>query len=386
MQITNEQLESTIRKICEDEVFKIIFSNRNKNAFDFLKIELENKQNLFLESRYTKTQVFNQSIKQENLVKTILNYANYFKQINILCKDFEYTIKISKKDKVFVFKQQNKAKPSPSLTHNRTKNYIISEGTQIPILVDMGIFTKDFKIVNSMQDKFRQINRYLEILDDVIEKNNPKTLNIIDFGCGKSYLTFVVYYYLTHIKNIEANIVGLDLKEDVIKNCNQIAKKYDYKNLKFLVGDIKDYSPTQTVDLILTLHACDIATDYALFNAIKWGAKMILSVPCCQHEINQQFKSTEFNILNRYGIAKERTAAIFTDIIRCNLLKAQGYQVDLMEFIDFDATPKNLLIRATKTKIPASVKKEMVDEVEKLKKQFGFEQTLYSLLKQDKLI
>lgn len=386
MQITHDKLETTIRKIIEDKIIRIVFSNRNKNEFKFNKTELENKENYYLESSYTEKQVFNKHIQQQNLINFILEYSVFYKQINYFCANCEYEIKISKKDKIFVFKKANTCKIESTSTHNRTKNYIISEGTIIPPLVDMGVFTKDYKIVSSMQNKFRQINRYLEIINDAVEKSNKKSFNIIDFGCGKSYLTFVIYYYFKFIKKLDVNIIGLALKEDVIKNCNRTAQNYGYENIKFYVGDIKDYEPTLNVDIVLTLHACDIATDYALFNAIKWNAEMIFSVPCCQHEINQQFNSNTFNILNRYGIAKERVSALLTDTIRCNLLKSQDYQVDLMEFIDFDATPKNLLIRATKTKIPLNIKKEMILEVENVKNEFNFEQTLHTLLKENKMI
>lgn len=344
------------------------------------KTEALKKDNDFLISNYTDKQVFNKHVSFWDCINFTSEQLKKYKQCNLFSPQYEYTIKISKKDKIFVSKQINKNPTTVSLQHNRTKNYIIKEGTIIPPLVDMGIFTKDGKIVNSMHDKFRQINRMLEIIDDNISKTNAKHLNIVDFGCGKSYLTFVVYYYLKFIKKIDCHITGLDLKEEVIKNCNASAKKYGYDNLEFLVGDIKDYHPNLDIDIVICLHACDIATDYALFNAIKWNAKMIWAVPCCQHEINQQFKSSSFNILNRYGIAKERISALLTDIIRCNLLKAQGYNVDLLEFIDLEATPKNLLIRAFKSNIPQKTKKEMLDEVKELMKEYNFEQTLFNLL------
>ena len=374
------QLPKVIEDIFLDNAVKVVFSNRNANIFEYKKADAVLKDNYYLLSLYTEKQVFNKKLDTKQLQQLIIQYLNFFKQVNIFCKQNEYTIKISKKDKIFVLKQKSKNIVLTAPQHNRTKNYIISEGTIVPPLVDMGIFTKDGKIVNAMHDKFRQINKMLEIIDDAVVKSGLKSLNIIDFGCGKSYLTFVIYYYLVEIKHINAQIIGLDLKEDVIKNCNNAANRYGYKNLKFYVGDIKDYQPNINIDMVISLHACDTATDYALYNAIKWNAKLIFSVPCCQHEINFQFKSQNFNILNRYGIAKERISALFTDIIRCNLLETQDYKTDLLEFIDLDATPKNLLIRAVKTKVPSNIKKQMLAETQNLMQEYNFTQTLYNLL------
>lgn len=373
-------LTNDLSSIIYSGPIKIVLSN---TSLETKRIDIKRVKDNYLASEYRLNKVFNKNIKgEEELFNYICSWLKDFKQVNITTNETLFQFKESKNGKVLVSKSKNNLMLTQDQTYNREKNYILKEGENAPFLVDMGIMSPSNKLLSSGQKKFRQINKFLELLDDCF-KEPPQKLNIIDFGCGKSYLTFVVYYFFEKIKHINVSITGLDLKNDVIDNCNALALKYGYKNLKFICGDIKDYEQTGEIDLVMTLHACDTATDYALYNAIKWNAKHIFSVPCCQHELNAQFKPKSLSILSRYGIAQERTSAIFTDVIRCNLLRAYGYKVDLIEFIDFEHTPKNLLIRASKTNTPKDVKDKMIKEVEELENEFGLNQKLHTLLKEN---
>ena len=378
-----QALKEIIQKIVNDGAFKITVSNPISNSQEYKKIVAELKGDKYFVSKYTEKQVFHESADLVNTVSLLvcLTYG-FFKQINALTASNEHIVLISKKGNCTYKKKLNASiVASKNDTHNRKKNYILEEGKTILPLIDMGIFTSDGKIINSMYSKYKQINRFLEIIDDEISKSGLSHLNVIDFGCGKSYLTFILYYYLTEIKRIGVNMIGLDLKADVIEKCNLAANKYGYDNLKFELGDINGYNAPFDVDVVVTLHACNTATDYALFNAINWNAKYIFSVPCCQHELNSQIAPKNLSLLSRYGIIQERFCALATDAIRANLLEYCGYKTQLLEFIDFDHTPKNILIRAVKKS--RSTKEHidlMLKETDALINEFSFKPTLYNLL------
>lgn len=386
-----EELKNSIYEITDDNIIKVVISNKLNKDIEYNKINIELKEKNNIEyyqvEKYTDKQVFHENIEKDMLNEKMLEYIDgNYKQVGAWSKEYTYDLKISKKGKVFLGRKKSDNSKLVNKSHNREKNYILKEGMIIQPLIDLGVFTKDGKVVNSKYDKYKQINRFIEIIDDEIKKNNDKELTILDFGCGKSYLTFVLYYYFVEIKKINVKMIGLDLKADVIKKCNEIAKKYNYKSLHFELGDINGYKYTDNVDMVITLHACDTATDYALYNAIKWNAKMIFSVPCCQHEFNSQMKSEDLSILTRYGIIKERVAALMTDAVRGNLLEAIGYKTQLLEFIDIAHSPKNILIRASKSKISREKKESSLMEVDNIMKEFNLEPTLFNLLKKDNLI
>ena len=360
---------------------KVVLSKPASKGQELKKIVAERKETGYQLSKYTEKQVFHENVSLEDLPAALCAaMAGSFGQLNAWDGKFEYMLLLSSKGKC-TFKRLLAGKTAPAPTaagHDRKKNYLLEASADVAPLVDMGIFTKEGKIVHAMYDKYKQINRYLEIIDDAVRDLDLKHINVIDFGCGKSYLTFIVYYYLTYLKGIEAHIIGLDLKEDVIRKCNEAARRYGYENLRFELGDINGYQAPFDVDLVMTLHACDTATDFALYNAVQWGAKLIFSVPCCQHELNGQIETEEYSLLTRYGILQERFAALCTDAIRAALLEAQGYRTQVLEFIDFAHTPKNLLIRAVRrSHTPEVHRRQALEQAESLMAQFHFSPTLY---------
>ncbi|MED3662227.1 SAM-dependent methyltransferase [Ureibacillus sp. FSL K6-8385] len=309
-------------------------------------VEIKGQYHIQLEYQYERV-LKHHNIPLENFYPNLEELFLHFRQFHGQFTDRTIQVQLTKKNKVFWKEEKTNTLKEVSLSHNRKKNYILDESGTYPFLVRLGVQTPEGKIKKQKYDKFRQINRFLEFIDDSLEylpKNEQ--IRIIDFGSGKSYLTFALYHYLKIEKGLDIKVTGLDLKKEVIEECNKIAKDLEYDNLEFLVGDISDYNDEKSVDMVVTLHACDVATDMALARAVKWGAKVILSVPCCQHELNRQLHAPALEIMTQHGIIKERFAALATDSIRAEILKLAGYDVQLMEFIDMEHTPKNILIRA----------------------------------------
>ncbi|MBQ9488415.1 MAG: SAM-dependent methyltransferase [Lachnospiraceae bacterium] len=372
-----EELQRILETILNEDLEQIILSNtREPSVASKAKIRpvLIGDELKFQETRYQGTKVFHENYDKEAMISRIRQeLSELFRQGELRGKTLEGTVLVSKKGKMTV--KSRKRNPGAAnavftqagqngetargktavadnhiagLSHNRTKQYILPEGEPVDFLVRLGVQTPDGRIKKNRYDKFRQINRYLEFIEDVLEElPKDRTIQMVDFGCGKSYLTFAAYYFLHVKQGRNLNVIGLDLKEDVIRNCNALARELGYEGLRFEQGDISAYQG-EGADIVISLHACDLATDYALEKAVKWGAKVIMAVPCCQHELNRQIKNDMLKPVLKYGILKERMAALITDAVRADILERQGYEVQILEFIDMEHTPKNLLLRAVK--------------------------------------
>lgn len=373
--------------LSEKFIYGVLSNVKKKGETTFSKVNIKPVL-IKEEKKFQFTFEYEKKVIHENLnllesiekIKKLLD--QYFRQAMIFTTEVDYQILISKKGKVTILKKKP-TKDNIDLSHNRKKTYIIEDGEPCDFLIRLGVMNENGKVFSKKYDKFRQINRFLEMVADVIPKiETDKTLNIVDFGCGKSYLTFALYHYLKNILNLDVNIIGLDLKHDVISFCNEVAKDLDYYRLKFLHGDIKDFKGLDKVDIVVTLHACDTATDAALVKAVNWEAQAILSVPCCQHELYNIIHNPIMASMEKHGIIKEKLSSLVMDSIRANILEILGYSTQLLEFIDMEHTPKNILIRAIKTD---NINKEAVTQYLDFKKFWGIEELYIEKAFGDKL-
>ena len=383
------------KNIQEDKLIKIVFSDRKSRDFNKVIIKpiiLKSAKNIQIES-FKDNKAFHKNIDLNNLQEledNLKEYIDNFKQILLQIEGSD--ISFIRKKENFSRKEKDSNLIKTSNDHNKKKQYILNEGDKIDFLIELGLMSVEGKILKSSFNKFKQINKYLEFIDDVIEELKAKKLitnhiNVLDFGCGKSYLTFALYYYLKNYrKDLTFSIVGLDLKKDVIEFCNKLAKKLNYENLEFLNGNIKDYDKSKEVDLVFSLHACNNATDYSLEKALSLDAKAILAVPCCHHEFFEKIqknKNSEFyntlKIMADNGVVLDKFATLATDSFRSLSLELCGYKTKMIEFIDMEHTPKNILIKAIKSK--SSNLKEKLTEYNKLKEFLGIKPLLEDLIK-----
>ena len=388
-----EKLKELLLQALQEGLYQIVVSApRKKEGLSKLKVRpvMINNQLCYQVSSFIDTKVYHENQTAQELGETLPEMAlQSFKQVEIHTKSWQATVLIGKKGNVTVRKKLVSSTKEPELSHNRKKKYLLNPERRPAFLQDLGVQTADGRIVNSRYDKFRQINRFLEFIEDILPAlPTNRRVRIIDFGCGKSYLTFAMYDYLTAVKKLEVDIIGLDLKRDVIRTCNRLAEKYGYKDLHFYEGNIQNFTGADSVDMVVTLHACDTATDYALERAVKWGAEVILSVPCCHHEMNRQIKCEPLSPLFSYGLIQERSAALFTDALRARILETAGYDTQLLEFIDMEHTPKNILLRCIKRKRQAGnaaeveYRRKVREEVERLIAFLQVQPTLWELLQE----
>ncbi len=359
----------------------VLSNPRQKDVAEKIKVRplLKKDKLIFQIETFRNHQAFHRNAEPEEACVLLVEAMENMRQMQMETREFSYTVLVSKKGKVTIKKKAAVcAGKEIDLSHNRKKHYILEEGVPVPFLKDLGVMTEEGKVVRSRFDKFRQINRFLEFIEDILpELDRDRELTIVDFGCGKSYLTFAMYYYLHERKGYDIRIIGLDLKREVIAHCSELGRKYGYEKLTFLEGDIANYTGVEQVDMVVTLHACNTATDYALAKAVGWNAKVILSVPCCQHELNGQIESEVLEPIFKYGLIKERAAALVTDALRAEYLESAGYAAQILEFIDMEHTPKNILIRGVRN----GKKGEMREAVRRCEEFLHVSPTLGRLLK-----
>lgn len=381
-----EELREQLGYFLDERMEQAVFSNPcDRDLMIKSKVRpLLMKQNLVFQAEEFKgKQVFHKNMDKEDAIVYMSSLLDgTFRQMELTSQTGSLRVLVSRRGTVTVKIKKDPVKMTAKpvdLSHNRQKRHILKEGIPVPFLEDLGVLTPEGNVVHAKYNKYKQINRFLEFIEDVLP-SLPKNreITIIDFGCGKSYLTFAMYYYLNELMGYPIRIIGLDLKQDVINRCNRLSCQYGFENLHFYHGDIATYEGISKVDMVVTLHACDTATDFALAKAVKWGASIILSVPCCQHELNMQMDNLLLEPIYKYGLIKERMAALYTDAIRAELLEGQGYRTQILEFIDMEHTPKNILIRAVRQ----GEKKDNLRELNEIMSFLSVRPSLYDLLRE----
>ncbi len=360
------------------EPYKMVFSKPSKGS-RYLKATGDYIDGKYLLDIYENKKVLNRWFDRKELMVEVEKLMSTFNQLNAWSDGFEYSLRKTKKGKFLFFEKKTSSSPVKRISHNRKKKYIFEEGVFVKPLYDMGIMKLDGSIVKSKYNKFKQINRYLEIINDLIKKDDLDSINILEFACGKSYLSFVLYYYLKEIKGLKVTITGVDLNEDTIDFCNNLVHRYEYENMNFFCGDINTYKIHPDTDMILSLHACDTATDTVLYSAVKNDIKYVFAAPCCQHEVFKRIDTKEFELIGGYSIIEERLSALITDNMRADILKACGYRVQVMEFVNITHTPKNLLIRAVRNKNKVDFKK--IEEIDRTAKKYNIKHSLIEMIK-----
>lgn len=384
-----DEIRELFRQMLDENLIQIVLSNSRDSA-QAAKIKIRPvmlKGALhFQETLYRGTQVFHSNYIKEEMLERLSNHLEkLFRQAQATHSLGEATVLVGRKGTVKIKRRARRdggaAQDCAGLSHNRSRQYILQEGKPVDFLVGLGVQTADGRIVRAKYDKFRQINRYLEFIEDIMDKlPADRTIRIVDFGCGKSYLTFAMYYYLRKLRQRDIYVTGLDLKAEVIAQCRELAERLGYDNLEFCQGDISSFNGADRVDMVVSLHACDKATDYALEKAVKWGAAVIMAVPCCQHELNGQIYCDKLRPVLKYGVIRERMAALITDAIRAGLLEENGYDTQILEFIDMEHTPKNLMIRAVKASGMRPQSAVLPDELGELMEFLHVNPTLKELL------
>lgn len=395
MKADKEYIKNLLKDFFKNKkLVKAVFSNMKGN-YPYTKINIKPliiKNNFFYQfEQFQNNKAYHSNLTVQESIEKLDDILNSFKQYMIFATDGDYQIIKGKND--FNIKVTKNCREIKSLEHNKTKNYLLEEGKPIPFLIKLGVMGENGEIFKDSYNKFRQINKYLEFIDDTIKELKNKKLikdsiKFVDFGCGKSYLTFALHHYLKNIKDMKFTIIGLDLKKDVMDYCNKIAKELNCENLEFITGDIKDFDKLKDVDIIFSLYACNNATDYALLKGLELNANAILAVPCCQHEFNQkmsnnkksEFFNTEFPI-GKHGILLEKFTSVATDAFRAQALELCGFKTQVMEFIDMEHTPKNILIRGIKDNIKKETLEKKFAEYTVFKKFLGIEPILDELLK-----